>query len=375
MHLLYETGLALVVLTNGPQQALGYVISFALFGVLVVQIFIYHARFTRDPPQLRVFVWTIALLEILSCIFAIYGLWQGSNMHCLSCVPTGLQSVVEYHRYGLSDHLLFNTGILPMWSFVALAALTGLTSSLVHGFFCWRLWIIGKSAIVPIAVMTVSSRFSCFLGGIKDNYVDYIWLGGSLVCDIVITIQTTRLLFQQNSRTNFQNTKSLITKLIKLTIETGMVTAVATLLELLMAVFLNPIAHLAVNMYINNASQSYANCLMATLNARLTLPDDSVQSIQVSTALFRPGDTSLTDAEVRIDHVLRRRALARMSKMSDDPEHGFDMDLLQVGTSFLSTPSRSLKLSCFRSRLSGTRRLTLTWSHRVEKRGVRWVYP
>ncbi|KAH7908030.1 hypothetical protein BJ138DRAFT_408077 [Hygrophoropsis aurantiaca] len=128
------------------------------------------------------------------------------------------------------------------------------------------------------------------------------------MCDIIITIQTTRLLFQQKSQTSY-HTKSLIVRLVKLTIETGMITALATSLELLMSVFLTPTSHLII---FYSLSKLYANCLLATLNARLTLPDDTLQS---------------TDGT---EQNLRRRTSVRTPRMSNDLEFGFSIDLLPI---------------------------------------------
>ncbi|EGN92978.1 hypothetical protein SERLA73DRAFT_190352 [Serpula lacrymans var. lacrymans S7.3] len=200
----------------------------------------------------------------------------------------------------------------PVWSYVGLSALTGLISSMVHGFFCWRLWVISKSFIVPCLVMMISllqcimviydavhsiseveqievgvgvsynPQQTDYLGGTSAAWGDYLWLGGSLVCDLIITIQTTRLLFKNKSASEFKKTKSLLTKLIKLTIETGMVTSVATLVELMMAVKLPAFYHFLI---FYSLSKLYANCMMATLNARLVLRSDTDQ-LQVTTALF-----------------------------------------------------------------------------------------
>ncbi|KAH7908031.1 hypothetical protein BJ138DRAFT_1158587, partial [Hygrophoropsis aurantiaca] len=103
--------------------AVGYMLGFGFFGIFIVQVFIYHARFSRDPPWLRLFVWFVAFLETLSCTFAIYGLWKGSTQHCLSCIPTGYQSVAEYNK---NRDLVLNRGIQPIWSFVIVSTLTGL---------------------------------------------------------------------------------------------------------------------------------------------------------------------------------------------------------------------------------------------------------
>ncbi|KAH0829163.1 hypothetical protein J3R83DRAFT_2672 [Lanmaoa asiatica] len=68
------------------------------------------------------------------------------------------------------------------------------------------------------------------------------------------------------SKPQYQSTKSLLIKLMKLTIETGLVTTTAAAIELVLAVaFRLTLYHMAI----------YANCLLATLNARLVLRNPS----------------------------------------------------------------------------------------------------
>ncbi|EGO01080.1 hypothetical protein SERLA73DRAFT_179133 [Serpula lacrymans var. lacrymans S7.3] len=296
---------------NVPRNAdiligFGYVLSFAFFGVLVVQTFIYQTRFPNDRMVMRYFIWAVLLLEALSCVFTLIAFGKGLSLACLACAVNPTQ----WPLY-MGFSCILPPGIVgegpPAWSFLVLSILTGLISSMVHGFFCWRLWVINKSLIVPCVVMMIS-LLQCIiviydatgnitaqkeysanpqaisLGGDSAAWSDYLWLGSSFVCDIIITVQTTRLLFKLKSASGIKNTKSLLSKLIKLTFETGMVTSVATLVELIMAVTLPQYYHLLI---FYSLSKLYANCMMATLNTRLVLHGDD-KTDQVATALFVP---------------------------------------------------------------------------------------
>ncbi|KAH7906997.1 hypothetical protein BJ138DRAFT_1161216 [Hygrophoropsis aurantiaca] len=281
----------------------GYAISFGLFGILFVQTFIYHTRFPNDTLSMKIYVWFVVLLECLSCAIGLYSLWMASEMHCFSCIPFALPNV-NISNVDATVAIV----IAAQWSWLALAALTGLISFMVHGFFCWRIHVIGKSIYLPIFIMLVSlTQFGLIVvagnGPLVDDLIyRYLWLGGSLVCDVLITCETIRLLLKRNSASGFKETRSLVVKLIKLTIETGMVTTVAVLLELLLARFLGPTDHLAVYFSI---SRLYANCLLATLNARLVIARGSSHVQQVSTALFAAPNTS--SRSEHIDLPIRRR--------------------------------------------------------------------
>ncbi|KAG1746481.1 hypothetical protein EDB19DRAFT_1689855 [Suillus lakei] len=241
-------------------------------GVLLVQCVIYFSQFPNDRMWTKALVSVILLLETLITVFAFHGFWigatqNGSNLSWVVAVGIGGQQLVPD----------------PLWSYVAMAPLTGLVSSITHGFFCWRIWAVRKSVVVPLLVMMLSlAQFAMVTYGgivyglVPDLDVDHpmpfyvpVWLVGSLVCDSVITVYMTISLVQCNEKSGFRHTKSLLAKLIKLTIETGLVTTTAALIELVLAIaFRVTLYHVALFYII---SKLYANCILATLNSRILL--------------------------------------------------------------------------------------------------------
>lgn len=256
---------------EGP-FVIGYTCCFTLMGILLVQCVIYFSRFPKDRIWTKVLVSVIMLLETIITVFAFHGFWigatqNGSNLSWVVAVGIGGQQLAPD----------------PLWSFIALAPLTGLVSSLTHGFFCWRIWAVSKSIIVPVLVMMLSlvqlamvTYGGVVYGLVPDINIDHpmpfyvpVWLVGSLVCDSVITVYMTLSLVQCNEKSGFKHTKSLFAKLIKLTIETGLVTTTAALIELVLAIaFRVTMYHIALFYII---SKLYANCVLATLNSRISL--------------------------------------------------------------------------------------------------------
>ncbi|KIJ07935.1 hypothetical protein PAXINDRAFT_120636 [Paxillus involutus ATCC 200175] len=122
-----------------------------------------------------------------------------------------------------------------------------------------------------------------------------IWLVISATCDVLITVRTTQLLFRGQGESDCRDTHSTIRKLIKLTIETGLVTVVATMLEFLLAQTLG-IAHHAVFYFL---SKLYANCFLATLNARLVIRGaERRHHTGVTSGLFEPEDIQLSPLDI-----------------------------------------------------------------------------
>ncbi|KII88053.1 hypothetical protein PLICRDRAFT_176797 [Plicaturopsis crispa FD-325 SS-3] len=99
-----------------------------------------------------------------------------------------------------------------------------------------------------------------------------IWLGSSLLCDILIAGCMSHFLRAARSETAFKATETILTKLFVLTVETGLITVLAASLQL--------VASLTSSLYFENTwdqffafilGKLYSNMLLASLNARAVL--------------------------------------------------------------------------------------------------------
>ncbi|KAH7927439.1 hypothetical protein BV22DRAFT_1127365 [Leucogyrophana mollusca] len=266
---------------------IGYALSFTLMGFLTLQTLIYFTRSSNDPAWMKIFVWTIFLAELLISIFAFHGFWVGATQ------DTWLSAIFSIEETDTAHPSLY-PDLKVIWCFQALACLTGFVSCLTHGFFCWRIWALRRSLLFPTSVMIVSLlQFAMVAyGGITDGLIPTpvhpagtsvrlqfyipIWLCGSLLCDMAITIYMTLVLRQERISSPFRITRSLSVKLIKLIVETGLVTTVAALIELILAIhYSSTLYHLAIFYTI---SKLYANCVLANLNARHGLRNLATES-------------------------------------------------------------------------------------------------
>ncbi|KAH7929918.1 hypothetical protein BV22DRAFT_1116491 [Leucogyrophana mollusca] len=277
-----QKGECSMLLTGDGTGALviGYTLSFVLMGFLTLQTYIYFTRYSTDRKELRAYVCLLFFTELLISIFTFHGFWIGATSGNLLFIinDTNDISVANGNYYTDSN----SPAIL--WSLQALACLTGFVSFITHGFFCWRMWSLTQSLPLPAFVMMASLlQFSMVsYGGIQyglsPSIYSYdqntatmevftpVWLCGSLLCDTIITVYMTAVLRREGAKSPFQDTKSLTAKLVRLTIETGLVTTVAAVVELILATALREtVWHLAVFYMI---SKLYANCVLANLNAR-----------------------------------------------------------------------------------------------------------
>ncbi|KIJ15519.1 hypothetical protein PAXINDRAFT_168996 [Paxillus involutus ATCC 200175] len=307
-----SSGVDSLNLPSDVSTALGYTLSILLYGILIVQAFIYHARFSKDSKWIRIYVWILFGLETLSFAFVLYEMMQGAGIHCLSCIPLSLSTLT-----------------LPTWSFEVISILTGLTSLMAHGFYCWRIRVMGRSWYIPIFVMATSLA-QCILlslGTMSDGLllgssgISDTWMIANFVCDLIITIETTRLLFRRGATSSFKDTRGLVTKLMRLTIETGAVTTVAMLLQFILSLldratavndsseyynglwFVNPGSKVLQLSIFYSIPRLYANCLLATLNARLVISKDSTRVHQVSTILFDVPPSTLASERLADNYI------------------------------------------------------------------------
>ncbi|PPQ90247.1 hypothetical protein CVT25_013006 [Psilocybe cyanescens] len=109
------------------------------------------------------------------------------------------------------------------------------------------------------------------LSGIKsarrtDDFWKQVWLAGDAVCDILIAISTVTILVRAIKSSHFRNTDTTLRRLIRLSVETGLITASGATVELILwqaEKFLN--YHYIFFLVLGKL---YSNAMMAALNSR-----------------------------------------------------------------------------------------------------------
>ncbi|KAJ3874897.1 hypothetical protein F5051DRAFT_415566 [Lentinula edodes] len=248
---------------TGP-YILGGLLSYGLFGILIVQIFFYHYELSKqDSIWLNIFVYILALFDLGVTIMWTVFMWQ------LFADNWGQLSVLSA-RGGIS-----NTA-------AAIPLLSGIVASMAHCFYAWRVYKLTDSLLLPVPIVLISMT-TCAMAGYAGIHGAQIgashfsemdaevstWLGGSTVCDFLITSVLVFKLFSHGRRSMSPVTRSMLFRLITLTVETGLVTALTALSELLLFIIFrtNNLHFIPLLML----SKMYSNCLLATLNARVVI--------------------------------------------------------------------------------------------------------
>ncbi|KAJ7063697.1 hypothetical protein C8F01DRAFT_87808 [Mycena amicta] len=245
-----------VQLLFGP-MLIGVFVNMILYGVLISQILTYFQVYRKDAIWMKIFVSYLFILETANTGFDMVIMYQ--------------PLILEYGQKPINFPTFFITEPIVIVA----------VSTPIQLFFAWRIRSLTKSYWIP-AIIVVLALGSCAGGlwtavdiGLFKTFANkpklhnsaLLWFLGSCVADILIT---GSLVFSLSKRkTGFSGTDSVIDKIIRMTIQTGAITAIFSILDVLCFMIL---PHAAVNFVWDLAlSKLYTNCLMSTLNSRQAL--------------------------------------------------------------------------------------------------------
>ncbi|KAI0709503.1 hypothetical protein C8Q76DRAFT_799500 [Earliella scabrosa] len=242
-----------VALLAGP-QLFGHLFNYGLFGILTDQVYFYHLTFPRDPTRLKVLIYVLYALECLQITLASHDAYK-----------------VLGEGWG-DPEALFNPHLL--W--FETPVMTGIISAIVQCYFAWRIYVLSVSRVLSGLICLLAFMQGCaaiaggFLGRVltpdwREKAVPAIvvWLVGSAICDILIA--ACMLYFLSRGRQGLAS-DALLSRLIRLTVETGSLTAsLATLDLILFVTFKDNFLHFIPALMLTKV---YTNTLMMLINNR-----------------------------------------------------------------------------------------------------------
>ncbi|KAG7088948.1 hypothetical protein E1B28_012893 [Marasmius oreades] len=179
----------------------------------------------------------------------------------------------------------------------------------IQCFFAWRIQRITGNWWIPLIVVILALA-SCGGGiwtgvmvGVVKTFARkpelhtpaLVWFLTSCVADVIITATLVRSL--SGRKTGFVATDSVIDKIIRTTVQTGMITAVCAIGDV---VFFMALERTALNFIWDLVlSKLYTNCLLSTLNSRTTLQALSGQKDPSTGHQNRVLDTGITTRDTR----------------------------------------------------------------------------
>ncbi|KAK0183644.1 hypothetical protein F5146DRAFT_1148916 [Armillaria mellea] len=303
-------------------------LHWGLFGTLSLFLStdLYYLAFPKDRKFTKFLIYGIYIVEIVQTILI-------------------TQDAFSVFGYGFGD-LEALTNVHFSW---LVPIMSGISASVGQGFYAYRIFILSRSRIVPAFIICVSlasfvasivAGVCIFQGGditkLNNNPRMSISIGiscvGYALCNIAIAICMTYYLMR--SKPGFRRTKILVTKLIRLIIETGSLTAVVALVILILFFpFPHQVFYVTPAMII---SKLYANTMYMVLNLRIQIMGGwdtytSSTDMEITSAMMRDITSHSTQGEQRTPVVAITKEVFssddELGRMSAKPWGG-DMSLL-----------------------------------------------
>ncbi|KAJ7491120.1 hypothetical protein FB451DRAFT_1514575 [Mycena latifolia] len=239
---------------------IGTVMNWALLGSLIVQFYIYFLAFPNDPRFSKFLVVAISVAELLQTM------------------SDSRDTILTFGAGWGNFALLDDVG----WAWFSVPVLGSTIASAGQMFFAWRIYIIGQSLIVPAVIAAVSHRHTAwrrdmdrcshcarqeiFAVGMKPLW--FAWLTATALADLIIVAGTVFYLLKARQPGFRRSTDAVLFRIIKVTVETGLLCALFALVDLSLFIKYNGNNyHLAVCIWL---SKVYSNSIMVTriLNSR-----------------------------------------------------------------------------------------------------------
>ncbi|KAK0468799.1 hypothetical protein IW261DRAFT_1345804 [Armillaria novae-zelandiae] len=282
-------------------QLIAYLLHWGLFGTLSVQLYLYYLAFPKDRTFIKSLVYGIYIIEFVETILFTHDAFARFG-------------------YGFGD---IEALTAMDFNWIALPIMSAVTAFVGQVFYAYRIFILSESRIVPLFIICVS--LTSFVAGIitgtycfsEDNVTELnnrkmtisvvIWCGTSALCDIIIAICMTYYLMRSN--TSFRRTQSLVSNLIRLTIETGTMTAVVVLLGIIL--FLAFPHQTFYSTAIGIQPKLYANAILMVLNSRLRIVGgrdtySSSADMSLTTTMMREITCQSTEGTQPANRIQRR---------------------------------------------------------------------
>ncbi|PBK84706.1 hypothetical protein ARMGADRAFT_1169928 [Armillaria gallica] len=338
---------------------IGLMFNLLLYGIMITQVYLYFAAYKQDKLVVKLFVSPIFVVVDARYITSTKVLL----LFLCDIINTGFDFAYLYDCFVLhfseAAYLAKAT-----WVFSTDPAMTGIISGFVQLFFAWRIFVLTSNVclcgiVVLLALLgTAGGIATAAECGITSQFLEFqrfqdvvtIWLASDCLCDIVITFLLVHHLHdRRGQKTGFKRSDDLIDKIIRITVQTGLITSLCALVDLitylslvmliLLVIYstrpraLQPTGiHLIFNLPL---SKLYTNSLMSSLNSREPGQEPAASApntlSSVNTAAYKHTPVSFTRPAQDHNAVAlnSRRFLDVTPHFGDDISSCLSIELLQ----------------------------------------------
>ncbi|KAF9524250.1 hypothetical protein CPB83DRAFT_898004 [Crepidotus variabilis] len=240
-------------IAHGP-MLIGFTINVLLYGVMTTQVYLYYTAYKNDKIWMKLFVFFLLLADTANTIFDFVYLFRSLIIH-----------------FGDANYLS-----KADWLFATDPAITGITASVVQLFFSWRVRVLTHNRFFSILVMLgalaggAGAIATSFEVGRTPEFVRFrqfkgvviTWLAAAAFTDVLITMILVWYLVR---RFGFRKSDLMVDRIIRLTVQTGLITCLVASLDLIFFLTDPTGIHLIFNFPL---CKLYTNSLMSSLNSR-----------------------------------------------------------------------------------------------------------
>ncbi|KAF9442480.1 hypothetical protein P691DRAFT_714374 [Macrolepiota fuliginosa MF-IS2] len=255
----------------GP-ALIGTLFNVFLFGTLVVQAYIYFTTYKKDPTWIKALIVALLSTDTFNTICDTIGIYEYLIKHFGDSVYMGIDN----------------------WALTTDPPLTGIIAMTVQLFFAWRIYVLTRSWIMTFIViaLSITGAVASFIfthravvtpefGRFQEfNTVVAVWLGSSAAADIVITC--ILVWYLQSHRTGFKGSDPMIDRIIRVTMQTGLLTSMTAIINIVLFMIYPTGTHMMINIPL---CKLYSNSLLSSLNARGGWKYDDISSLKTSTSV------------------------------------------------------------------------------------------
>ncbi|KAF9255456.1 hypothetical protein L218DRAFT_937646 [Marasmius fiardii PR-910] len=245
---------------------LGYLLNYGLYGVLTVQVYIYYNAFPNDRRGIQAMVYGLYVVETVQTVMVTWDAFQ--NFVFGFGQPAALEEV----------HLVWLDCCIT----------DGIVAFVAQTFYAYRIYVLSKSklllgvivsmALTQLGGAAAAAEVAKAVGTFTDRQRDFtavgVWLGGSAACDIVIAVSMTYILSKCDA--GFQETRDILNRIVRLTMETGILTATVATIDLVLFLVLPQSSYHMTPALI--LAKLYSNSLMVIFNSRVQIVGGRGQS-------------------------------------------------------------------------------------------------
>ncbi|THU81866.1 hypothetical protein K435DRAFT_972179 [Dendrothele bispora CBS 962.96] len=268
-------------LTLGSLE-LGILCSTVLYGTALIQTFnYYHAQFKGDHGIIKYLVAFVFILE--------------STHTALLWIYLYTRTVTGFGEFEALDQVHWSLSIsVPISCIIVLC---------VEGFFAYRIYVLSRNKYFPMlcvfgllvrlglgtafAVTTPAYDLSAYF--IKFRWLVSTALSVGAAVDIANTLGLCYVLRQNMSAQ--PRTKRIVDKLVLWTIETGMLTSVCAIIEVIL---MQTKDNLLWAFFFFQSAKFYSNSLLASLNGRALLQSIKEDSMTIALSTVNPQSTAFS---------------------------------------------------------------------------------